>query len=170
MVNPIPQMTVTIEVEDEESFSRDVSADLSVNEATIDESLMNQASLYAYYSSLYWKAQRLYSRKNLEMENLKSDLWEKAREELQEGQSSRWTISKDRVEQAINRMPQVRVLKALVIEAETNARRLYGLMKALEHKKDMIQNICYNRRREMDFIGSNRVVKKQEIPKSGNEV
>jgi hypothetical protein len=101
--------------------------------------------------------------------NLKSDLWEQAREELKEVSTSKWSVSKDRVEQAINRRPDIRKLKTLCLEAENNARRLYGLMKALEHKKDMIQNICYNRRREMDFVGSSRVVTKREVPMSGNE-
>ena len=170
MSDPIPQMDISIKVSEHETFDRDVSADLRVDEHNLDESLMNQAALYAYYSSLYWRAQRLSNLKALELESLISDLWEQARSDLSQGSSSKWAVSKDRVEQAINRQPKIRQLKVLCVEAENNARKLYGLMKALEHKKDMIQNLCYNKRKEMDFVGSSRVTtRNNEIPISGNE-
>jgi hypothetical protein len=68
MPEPLPQMDVSIQISDKETFVRNVSADLHVDEHNLDESLMNQAALYAYYSHLYWRAQRLSSLKTLELE------------------------------------------------------------------------------------------------------
>jgi len=156
-MDPIPEMKVTIEIDDGEKFSRNVSEDLHVSPETINEALMHQAALYAYYASLYHTAQRLANLRELALDNMKANMWEVAREQLSENGTSKWSTSRDRIDAAINRTPQMQAARKAVIMAVSNAEKLKSLMKALEHRKDMIMNMAYGMRKEWDFVGGSRI-------------
>jgi len=145
----IPRIEVTIEIGDE-SLRRDINEDLRIDIDNLDEALIRQPALYAYYASLTQKANLLAENARHEYDKAVNQYATTAREELSEGSKR---VTDKQIDSLIKSQPTILALHKRMIIAENNARTLWSLTKALDQKREALAQLCYNRRKEMEHLG-----------------
>lgn len=163
-MKPIPEIKISIQI-GEKFFDRNINEDLEVHPHNLDEALMYQASLYAYYSIRLQQMNALRDQAEFEYDKALNEHMSIVRDELT-GSGVKTT---DKIVTAmVNSRPEVLEARQKFLDKSSDRDQLYALVRALEHKKDAVIALAYQRRSEMEAIGLN-VKKRTEIPKSGIE-
>lgn len=113
----------------------------------LNRGMSEQAALFAYYGALaeeeYHRAKRI----KFKIHCLSEDLDEEfRREEEREGR----TLTERALTQRVKRDPRIRELYAKYIATQRRAGHLRVMKDAFAQRKDMLQSIGANRRRELD--------------------
>jgi len=126
-------------------------SELSYDDENIEEHMKDQAGLYFYYSLLRNQARALYERADILLDNLRADRDLVVRKYMAE---KGLKITDSSVKVTIERNESVRNLNFLKLEISEVAAMLETIVRALEHKKDMLTQISANHRRmvESNFI------------------
>lgn len=145
----IPKIHVEIQL-GEETIRREVNDDLRLDPTNLDDALIKQPAVYAYYSSLTQKANLLAAQAKFEYEKAVAEYTKTAREELATSNSR---VTDKQIGAIIDSQPEILAKKKLMIMAEHNAEMLWSIVKALEHRKECLMQLCNNRRKEMEHLG-----------------
>jgi hypothetical protein len=137
-------MTLTSSLDDItwENYQDIVDALTKFTEITIDAEISKQASIYSYYYGLMSYAKREHS-------NLEADLV-RLTSSLRKGYKAETTAkltAKDLDDLVFSSSEYISTIKD-VNNAEFKYNMLKGLVRALEHKKDMLQQASANKRKE----------------------
>jgi len=126
-------------------------SELSYDDETIEEHMMKQAGLYFYYSLLRNQAKAIYERADILLDNLRADRDLVVRKYMAE---KGMKITDASVKVTIERNESVRNLNFLKLEISEVVSILETIVRALEHKKDMLTQTSANHRRmvESNFI------------------
>ena len=134
-------------IESLEDFTWDNYKDISdalmnYNEYQIDNEMLRQASVYSYYHGLMCAAKNDMNNLNTELTQFMSKLRKICKEE-----SSVKLTAKD-LDDLVFGDPHYGKKQAAVHQASFKYELLKGLVRALEHKKDMIIQVAANKREE----------------------
>jgi len=134
-------------IESLEDFTWDNYKDISdalteFSEFQIDNEMMRQASVYSYYYGLMCAAKNDMNNKSVELTQFIS----KFRKEAKAKSVAKLT-AKD-LDDLVFSDPQYGLLQSEVNQASFKYELLKGLVRALEHKKDMIIQVSANKREE----------------------
>ena len=130
-----------------EDFTWDNYKDISdavvrFDEHSIDESLIQQASIYSYYYGLMSAAKKQMNEKTFQLTQFASKLRKAAKFE-----SSKKLTAKD-LDDLVFSEDQYQARQSLLDDATFKYELLKGLVRALEQKKDMLQQVSANKREE----------------------
>lgn len=145
----IPSLQFTLEIGDE-SFHRNVGEDMKLDPDDLDKALIEHPAIYAYYASIGQKANLIAADAKFQYEKAIAEHSKVAREELSGGTKR---ATDKQIAAIIESQPLVLALKRTMIKKESESRTLWGFLKALEHKKDCLMQLCNNKRKEMEHLG-----------------
>ncbi len=114
----------------------------------VEDTLVNQAALYAYYGGLESQAKLYEDNASSKLEDFVSKTHTEYKE-LTSG-SARKSTAKD-IEAYVFSQPEYRDLKEDLREMSFKKSLLSKLLRALEHRKDMAVQIASKARKEMDL-------------------
>jgi hypothetical protein len=161
----IPEMSISINVNENDKFSRNISDDLLISTENLDECLEKQAALYAYYCMKHQQLCSMKDRLDFEYDKIYNQAMQIARRSLMESGSR---VTDKQIHSVVSCDENVLAAKEKYLDISAKKDQLYALVKALEQKKDMIYSIVTRRKYEIDAIrGSSIFLSK--IPKSGIE-
>lgn len=125
--------------------------DLNYDDEAVEEHMQKQSGLYFYYSLLRNQARSLYEQADILLENLKADRDLVVRKVMTE---KGMKITDNSVKLTVERSQAVRDLKFLKLQISEVQAILESMVRALEHKKDMLTQTSANHRRmvEGNFI------------------
>jgi len=139
---------------DEEEYILDPE-DLKASEDTINEDLVNQPSLYVWYSVLKEEAESEYQIKKMELDLLEAELDKEYREEMEK-------TTEAKIAKAIMRDERYMKAKMELIQAK----RAYGILRAWEEgarqRKETLIAFASNLRASMDV---DLTIKKEQVKK-----
>lgn len=141
------------------NFYVDVNAfnrDTKLTEATLDNAMMEQAGLRAYYGSQAAQAEAQHARLKVRFEVLEAKLYDEHRKALA---ASGEKVTEKMVENAVKLDARWLKAKNTVIEAETIASINKSLVGSLADRRDMMIQLGADRREE--FKGAARVLEAQ---------
>jgi hypothetical protein len=122
---------------------KDISdALIQFDEGAVENEMFRQASIYSYYYGLMSMAKKLVNERNLQLTRFASQL----RKETKQHSSVKLT-AKD-LDDHMYSDPQYGGIQAELDEATFKYELLKGLVRALEQKKDMLQQVSANKREE----------------------
>lgn len=127
----------------EEGSPAEIASYVTVNEADIRETLSRHSGIYAYVAVQYREAKVEVARAKREVDRVRASVFNYIQEQdpgLAIGKTERRVETNERVEEA----------EAALRKAELREGRLRAASEALEHRKDMLQNIAAILRREME--------------------
>lgn len=122
-------------------------SELSYDDESIEEAMQKQAGLYFYYSLLRNQAKALYERADILLGNLKADRDLVVRKYMVD---KNMKITDAAVKATVERSDSVRELNFLKLEIGEVLAILDTIVKALEHKKDMMTQTSANHRRMVE--------------------
>jgi len=108
----------------------------------VENEMLRQASIYSYYHGLMCAAKRQMNTRSIELTQFMSKL----RKEAKFGSSVKLT-AKD-LDDLVFAEEQYRVRQQILDDATFKYELLKGLVKSLEQKKDMLQQVSANKREE----------------------
>lgn len=149
-----PSFSFTIKIEDE-IVNLNPQEDLNLDPDDLDEALVRHPSIYARYAYLLQKANLLAADAKFQYEKSVSEHLNSARKELSEGSKR---VTDKQLTALIDSQPVILSLKHKWIELDNQSSVLHSFVRALEHKKECLMQLCNNRRKEMDQFGNNRVM------------
>ena len=134
-------------IESLEDFTWDNYKDISdalmeYNEHQIDDEMMRQASVYSYYHGLMCAAKKKMNECNLNITHFASDLRKTTKA------SSTVKLTAKDLDDIVYSDNTYSALQNSTDEASFKYELLKGLVRALEHKKDMIIQVSANKREE----------------------
>lgn len=135
--------------------------DLHINQSEINEELARQASLYAYYSEQGSLLNEKVSRLKLSLEVFEAALDGKLRDHAT---ARREKLTEVQIEKAMRRNDEWVRRREQLIEAQTSAEQINGLVKAFAHKKDMLIALANNMRQERAIVPNFRAKTGDDIP------
>ena len=138
---------------DVNQFNRDTK----LTEATLDQAMMEQAGLRAYYGSQAANAEAQHARLKVRFDVLEAKLYDEHRKGLAAGGEK---VTEKMVENAVKLDPRWAKAKNAVIEAETIASVNKSLVISLADRRDMMIQLGADRREE--FKGAARVMAAQD--------
>lgn len=130
-------------------------------EATLDDAMMKQSALRAYYGTMAANAEAQHSRLKVRFEVLEAKLYDEHRKTLE---SSGSKVTEKAVESAVKLDPRWATAKNAVIEAETIASVNRAMVFSLADRRDMLIQLGADRREE--FKGNLRIVAQNEQAES----
>lgn len=131
--------------------------DTRVTEATLDNCMIEQNGLRAYYGAQAARAEAQHARLKVKFEVIEATLYDKHRKDLA---ASGEKVTEKMVENAVKMDPRWLKAKNLVIEAETIASINKSLVESLKDRRDMIIQLGADRRDE--YKGQARVLAEQQ--------
>lgn len=131
--------------------------DTRVTEANLDQCMIEQSGLRAYYGATAARAEAQAARVKAKFEVVEATLYDHHRKEL--AKMGEKTTEK-MVENAVKLDPRWIKAKNMVIEAETIATINKGLVESLRDRKDMLVQLGADRREE--FKGGLRIMEEQQ--------
>ena len=174
-VVPVPEEPIDMGSPDADALSADVpktsakaqlqffvdvnqfNRDTKLTEATLDQAMMEQAGLRAYYGSQAANAEGQHARLKVRFEVLEAKLYDEHRKTLAAGGEK---VTEKMVENAVKLDPRWSKAKNTVIEAETIASVNKALSISLADRRDMMIQLGADRREE--FKGAARVLAAQD--------
>ena len=135
-------LTQTLEDFSWENYKDISDALLQFDENTVDTEMSRQAAIYSYYHGLMSLAKKRVGDMQTELTRFGSEIRKDTKEE-----SSGKMTAKD-LDDAVNSNPEIFVKMAEINEMSFRFELLRGLVRALEQKKDMLQQVSANRREE----------------------
>lgn len=142
------------------SFYVDIQAfnrDTKLTEATLDNAMMEQSGLRAFYGSQAAQAEAQHARLKVRFEVLEAKLYDEHRKTLAAGTEK---VTEKMVENAVKLDPRWLKGKNTVIEADTIASINKSLVISLSDRKDMMVQLGADRREE--FKGGVRILAAQD--------
>jgi len=122
---------------------KDISdALVSFNDHAVEDEMFRQASIYSYYYGLMSKAKRMLNESSVEITRYAANLRKVSKRE-----SSTKLTAKD-LDDIVFGDDYYSELQSSVDEATFKYEMLKGLVRALEQKKDMLQQVSANKREE----------------------
>ena len=122
---------------------KDISdALVSFNDYEVENEMFRQASIYSYYYGLMCMAKKMVNERSLQLTRYQSQLRKAAKFE-----SSTKLTAKD-LDDLVLSEDQYQARQTLLDEAIFKYELLKGLVRALEQKKDMLQQVSANKREE----------------------
>jgi len=122
---------------------KDISdALVSFNNYDIEDEMFRQPSIYSYYYGLMSMAKKMVNERSLQLTRYQAKLRKAAKNE-----SSTKLTAKD-LDDLVLSEDQYQARQALLDEAIFKYELLKGLVRALEQKKDMLQQVSANKREE----------------------
>jgi hypothetical protein len=118
----------------------------TISEVTIEKELKRQASYYGFCLLLQKKLTTQFERLKHERKKLYGRLYHKAKEQLKSN-TGRGYSDEGAKAYVLHNKEYVRLTEAC-IEAKDNADTLYAVVRALEQRKDLMQTISSNKRKE----------------------
>ena len=146
---PEPKLNFYVDVN---QFNRDTK----LTEATLDNAMMEQAGLRAYYGSQAAQAEAQHSRLKVRFDVLEAKLYDEHRKALATGGEK---VTEKMVENAVKLDARWAKAKNAVIEAETIASINKSLVISLADRRDMMIQLGADRREE--FKGGVRILAEQ---------
>lgn len=137
---------------DVNQFNRDTK----LTEATLDQAMMEQAGLRAFYGSQAAQAEAQHSRLKVRFDVLEAKLYDEHRKALAAGGEK---VTEKMVENAVKLDPRWAKAKNTLVEAETIASINKSLVISLADRRDMMIQLGADRREE--FKGGVRILAEQ---------
>jgi len=137
---------------DVNQFNRDTK----LTEATLDQAMMEQAGLRAYYGSQAAQAEAQHARLKVRFDVLEAKLYDEHRKALAAGGEK---VTEKMVENAVKLDPRWAKAKNTLVEAETIASINKSLVISLADRRDMMIQLGADRREE--FKGGVRILAEQ---------
>jgi len=133
--------------------------DLRISKETINDNLMDQPALFAFYSVMSEIAEAVYEEARLELELLEATLDEHYRKVfLEEGQK----VTEKKLEKVVaTNSDRIESAKAK-IQTRKNRNILKALTESMRHRKEAVISLASNYRAEMDV---DVYIKKKELKK-----
>ncbi|KAA0573421.1 hypothetical protein [Azospirillum sp. Sh1] len=123
----------------------DLAMDLQINPTNMDDAIIRQAGLYAYYVSAHAEAEGRLRQAKLERDVFTAALDKQLRDQaLARGQK----LTEKQVEMQVMLHPDWKVRVQRVNELEAAVSQLEGLVRAFAQKKDMLVTLATNIRAE----------------------
>jgi len=157
----IPQINISITIGGQ-ALDRDVNDDLKIDPENLDGALIQQPALFAYYASMTQKANLLLAQAQFDYDKRVAEHIRAAREELSGDGSKR--VTDKQIQAVIDSQPIILAAKHKVLELEHQSQLIWTLVKALEHKRECLMQLCNNRRKEMEHLGLRVNMKRSEGP------
>lgn len=145
----IPQIQIKIEIEGK-AIDRDINQDLRIDPENLDEALVKQPALFAYYASLTQQTNLLLAKARFDYDKKMAEHLREAREELS---GSHVRVTDKQLQAVIDTQPVILAAKKRVLELEHQSQLMWAIVKALEHKRECLMQLCNNRRKEMEHLG-----------------
>lgn len=143
-------------------FGRNLGLDLRPDYDFIDDDLLTNASLYAYYDAQLNLAKRMLKRAEHELKILKANLRIHIRENWNNANVPADALTKDFLESYVDRDLKVILLQEILDEMEYCVNQMGTAVKSMRMKHDSCRTIATNRQGESYLIGSSRVRNKEE--------
>ena len=122
---------------------KDISdALVKFNEYEVENEMFRQASIYSYYYGLMGMAKKMVNERSLQLTRYQAKLRKEAK-----FQSKTKLTAKD-LDDLVLSEDQYQARQTLLDEATFKYELLKGLVRALEQKKDMLQQVSANKREE----------------------
>lgn len=119
----------------ESGFSEQMAKDVEIQIETIDQSFIEQASLFAYYAEQSKAANKREMAADLQLDVIKAKIDKAIREEHAELGKK---VTENGIETLVLLNPDFQKAKVSYIEAKTNALLLRDYLTALSHKRDCL--------------------------------
>lgn len=119
--------------------------ELKIEEETIEDSLKRQPVTYGFICTAYQGAVQEVKLFKLELDGFYSELYNKYKDKVISGKY----LTKEALENKIKSDPKYRLMCKKLIRLETSKGILEDFKRALEQKKDIMQTLSANRRKEL---------------------
>ena len=123
----------------------DIVAEVGFDPNALSQALQTQPGLVAWWGSVEARLARLVAQAKLELERAKARVRRQARRGLHLG---RIRVTEQMIEDEVTLDEEVQRVQDLVLRLEEQAKRVKVVLKALEHRKTAIQQVCENQKRE----------------------
>ena len=119
----------------------------TIKESTIDLELKRQPSYYGFCLLLQKKLTTEYERLRQRRKSLYGQLYFRAKEKVKAKSTGRF-LSDDAAKAYVLKHPQYIEITTQCIEARDNADAMFSVIRAFEQRKDLMQTISSNKRKE----------------------
>jgi len=123
----------------------DIHKELRILEEGLEDNLKQQPLSYGFLSMVYQEATKTLKEYKLEVEGFYCELYNKHKNAVVGGKY----LTKEGVEAKIKLTPKYKLMCKKLIQLETNKGRLEDLKRSLEQRKDIMQTLSANRRKEL---------------------
>ena len=145
MREKIPEILVKLENKD---YQTDHQEELKIARETIDQNMIEQASIYGWYGVLSAMLDEVVGTKKLELRVLEAKLYKEHKENLSKVPGSRVTDKAIDAEVATDKRYMTMVVE--LNDAKKNKAIFDAIVRAFEHRKEMLINLGAKFRKEMD--------------------
>lgn len=129
-----------------ETISFNLWEEVKINEAMIDRELKTQPGYYAFCLSLHKKLLTIFETSKLNRKKTHATLLFQAKKKIQEGTSRPYTD--DMAQAWVEKHKDYMQASRDCIKAKDDADAMYACVKAFEQRKDLLQTISSNQRKE----------------------
>lgn len=136
------------------NVDRDAARDLAFTEDNLNENMQKQASVYAYWSILQQKAEADIDRAKFECSRVEADISQKIRTGAIEIPGGSVKLTEGMVTMMIDQDVTVKAARLAVVDASYARNMIKSVVRAMEHKKDMMLSMALNKRQELKTLGS----------------
>ena len=148
--------TINIKTASGETVTFNLKQELTINEFDMNSEFALQPSKYVYWSSLLETVRSYLESAQLTEEVKRADLYEPARLALVASGVTKPT--KDQIDAKILQTPEYITTKETVARYSLYVKKLQYIVKAFEQRKDMIQQMGAEKRRQLDYENAIRAL------------
>lgn len=123
----------------------EVRKDMQINELNLQDSIIKQPSLYAYYAHIYCEKMKVSSNAKVALLALEGQINEQYMAEAEAGKK---LTDKDK-EKRLKNEPKWKMAKTLLDKAEAEEEYYRNLLEALRQKRDMLYQLALRQRDEI---------------------
>lgn len=149
MREKIPEITIKLEDKD---YKTNHQEELKIARETIDQDMIEQSSLYAWYGVLAAMLDNVAGRKKLDLAVLEAELYDEyKKKELMKRQAGTGERVTDKALDSLVKQDKGYIGAVLeLLEAKKNKGIFDAITRAFEHRREMLINLGAKYRKEMD--------------------
>ena len=129
-----------------DTIKLDMYQELKISEESLDPALQKQPVNYGFVAMVYQRVTEAVKLYKLELEGFYSELYSKQEDKVINGKYQ----TKEAKENKVKTNPKYRIMQQKLIRLETQKGILEDFKRALEQKKDIMQTLSANRRKEFN--------------------
>lgn len=141
----------------------EVKSDMQINELNLQDNILKQPSLYAYYAYLYSEKMKESSQAKLTLCTVEGQISDQYTAEVEAGKKMTDSVKEKRMKSE----PKWKMAKSLLDKAEAEEEYYRNLLEALKQKRDMLYQLAL---RQRDEIKSNITIQNPNITDMGNSI
>lgn len=141
---------ITIVDQNGEVVTYSLREELSINKFDVRSEFYTQPSKYVYWSSLLEQVRLMEESLAVELDRYRASIYESSRQAVAV-ETNNAKPTKDQIESKIELDTTYNSLKNQLVQVRQNTKQLQSVVKAFEHRKDMLVQIGAELRKDKDF-------------------